>query len=221
MDQSHSVVPHVEVTATNALTGQQRNTQTNDLGIFSLPGLPIAGAYDVKAVKQGFGEAELANITLIGGQTADINLQLNVSATETKVTVTGIVGEIRTDEAQLGERLGARQMEETPLPDRKITYLPLLNAANRPAINQGDVFMNENLFTTNGAGRRQTWFEVDGSTGQRQLGAANHLQQHPAHGAARDGCPYECVFGRIWRKHGKRGEHHHKEWRQSFSWRTA
>src|SRR6185437_7072012 len=47
----------------------------------------------------------------------------------------------------------------------RLTYLPLLNAANRPAINQGDVFMNENLFTTNGGGRRQAWFEVDGSNG--------------------------------------------------------
>jgi hypothetical protein len=30
--------------------------------------------------------------------------------------------------------------------------------------------MNENLFTTNGAGRRQTWFEVDGSTGNDTWG---------------------------------------------------
>jgi hypothetical protein len=59
-------------------------------------------------------------------------------------------------------------MEETPLPNRRITYL--LNAANRPAINQGDVFMNEDLFTTNGAGRRQAWFEVDGATGNDSWG---------------------------------------------------
>ena len=51
-----------------------------------------------------------------------------------------------------------------------MTYLPLLNAANRPAINQGDVFMNQNLFTTNGAGRRQAWFEVDGSSGNDSWG---------------------------------------------------
>ena len=63
-----------------------------------------------------------------------------------------------------------RQIEETPLPNQRITFLPLLNAANRPAINQGDVFMNEDLFTTNGAGRRQAWFEVDGSTGNDSWG---------------------------------------------------
>ncbi len=43
--------------------------------------------------------------------------------------------------------------------------LPLLSAANRPAINQGDIFMNQELFTSNGAGRRQTWFELGGSNG--------------------------------------------------------
>ena len=66
--------------------------------------------------------------------------------------------------------VSTRQMEETPLPNRRITYLPLLNAANRPAINQGDIFMNQDMFTTNGAGRRQTWFEVDGVTGNDSWG---------------------------------------------------
>ncbi|HKO18391.1 MAG TPA: TonB-dependent receptor, partial [Acidobacteriaceae bacterium] len=46
---------------------------------------------------------------------------------------------------------------------RRITYLPLLDSANEPAINQGDVFTNELLFTTNGAGRRQALFVVDGA----------------------------------------------------------
>ena len=86
------------------------------------------------------------------------------------MTVTGVAGEVRADEPQIGDRLDAIEIEETPLPNRKITYLPLLNSANRPAINQGDVFMNEDLFTTNGAGRRQTWFEVDGSTGNDSWG---------------------------------------------------
>src|SRR5262249_51431299 len=44
------------------------------------------------------------------------------------------------------------------------------NAANRPAINQGDVFMNEDLFTTNGTGRRQTSFVVDGANGNDSWG---------------------------------------------------
>ncbi|MGH9452515.1 MAG: TonB-dependent receptor, partial [Terriglobia bacterium] len=162
-DPTHNALWGVQVTATNTLTGLQRTAQTDDSGHFSLAGLPITGGYNLTARLKGFAEAKLSNVTLAGGATAEVNLQLSVAAGQTKIVVTGVAGEVRSDEPQLGDRLSAPQMEETPLLNRRITYLPLLDAANRPAINQGDVFMNQDLFTTNGTGRRQTWFEVDGS----------------------------------------------------------
>ena len=61
-------------------------------------------------------------------------------------------------------------MDKMPLLNRRVTGLPLLLAANRPAINQGDIFMNQVLFTANGTGRRQTWFEVDGASGNDAWG---------------------------------------------------
>ncbi len=169
-DPNHSDVPDVQVKAKDLLSGLERTALTDSSGKFLLAGLPIAGHYTITATKTGFAETELNDIKLAGGTTAQINLQLSLAGGQTQITVTGLVGEVRTDEPQLGDLLGALQMEDTPLLNRKITYLPLLNAANRPAINQGDVFMNQNLFTTNGAGRRQTWFEVDGSTGNDSWG---------------------------------------------------
>ena len=170
VDQSHGGVGGVAVTLKNTQTGLERATQTDASGNFSLAGLPVAGAYDLTASKPGFADAQLKAVTLQGGTTADLNLQLNVASGQAQITVTGVAGEIRTDAPQLGTRLDAVQMEEMPLPSHRITFLPMLNAANRPAINQGDVFMNQNLFTTNGAGRRQAWFEVDGSTGNDSWG---------------------------------------------------
>ncbi|MGH9585042.1 MAG: TonB-dependent receptor [Bryobacteraceae bacterium] len=170
VDASGAAATGVRLTATNALTGLRRVSETDAAGRFSLRGLPVSGAYTVTATKQGFAEAKLAGIRLAGGRTADVHLRLNPAGGRTEVTVTGTAGGVRVDEPQLGDLLGARQMEEMPLPDRKITYLPLLNAANHPAINQGDVFMNEDLFTTNGSGRRQTWFEIDGGTGNDSWG---------------------------------------------------
>src|SRR5581483_10640184 len=82
----------------------------------------------------------------------------------------GTAGEIRSDEPQLGDRLGEEQIQAMPLLNSRITYLPLLNAANRQAINMGDVFMNQNLFTTNGSGRRQTTRVVDGSSAKHSWG---------------------------------------------------
>ena len=163
-DPSHAVVSAAHIAIVNSLTGAKREAQTDPSGAFSFGGLPIAGAYDITAGKQGFGDSIVAGTVLAGGTTAEVTIELSVAGGQERVTVTGSAGEVRADQPQLGARLIAGQIEETPLPNRRISYLPLLDAANRPAINQGDVFMNQDLFTSNGAGRRQSTFVVDGAT---------------------------------------------------------
>ncbi len=162
-DLSGAAIPGVEVTATNSVTGFKRTAQTDAAGAFSFAGLSISGAYRLTAKKEAFAERTVSDINLAAGTAAEVSLELAVSGTQTKVTVTGEAGGVRTDGPELGAALGQQQIEATPLINRRITYLPLLNSANRPAINQGDVFMNQDLFTTNGTGRRQAWFEVDGA----------------------------------------------------------
>ena len=164
-DVNHAPVAGVTVTLTNRLSGFHRTVRTDRAGAFSVAGLAVAGAYNIAATKSGFADAHIQALSLVGGVTADLHLQLNIAGGQTKILVAGAMDAVRRDSAQLGEALGAAQMQETPLLNRRITYLPLLNAANRPAINQGDEFMNQDLFTTNGSGRRQTWFEVDGGNG--------------------------------------------------------
>lgn len=162
-DSSGAAVPGATITATNSANGQQRSTTTDDSGGFTIGGLAVAGNYTVVVHKGGFADGRTSAIALVGGRTATVNFTLNVAGQAAQVIVTGTLGEVKTDEPQLGIHISAAQAQSTPLYNHRITYLPLLEAANRPAINQGDVFMNQNLFTTNGTGRRQTWFEVDGS----------------------------------------------------------
>lgn len=169
-DQSTAMVSDAEVTVINALSGFKRTTHTTGAGAFSFSGLPVAGEYSIEATKQGFAVAREDGLNLAGGTTASVTLQLNVSGKQTSVEITGVAAGLRTDEPQIGQYISSREANETPLLNRRITFLPLLNAANRPAINQGDIFMNEDLFTTNGAGRRQTWFEIDGATGNDSWG---------------------------------------------------
>lgn len=170
LDQTDAALAGAQVTARNSQTGIERTAKTDSSGRFSLAGLPVAGEYEITARKEGFAEGRASSITLRGGATASLTLQLSVAAGGTQVTVTGVAGEIETGQPQIGVRIDSSQAREMPLLNRKISYLPLLSAANRPALNQGDVFMNQNLFTTNGAGRRQTWFEVDGATGNDTWG---------------------------------------------------
>ncbi len=163
-DQSRAAVPDVRIIAKNSLTGLSRTTTSDSRGNFSLSALPVAGTYQITASKHGFSDAHSSALTLIGATSATVDLILNIGSDSTVLNVTGVVGEIRTDEPQLGDYLSATQVENTPILNRRITFLPLLNAANHPAINQGDVFMNQFLFTSNGSGRRQTSFVVDGAS---------------------------------------------------------
>lgn len=163
-DASHAAVTGALVTATNSDTGLKRTATTDAEGRFVIPMLPVAGRYRIEIAQPGFAGASISDVRLIGGASADFTIQLSPAAQQTQLTVAGVVGEVRADEPQIGDRLGEETIQEIPLLNRRISYLPLLNAANRPALNQGDVFMNQDLFTTNGAGRRQTWFEVDGSS---------------------------------------------------------
>ncbi len=170
VDTSQAPVADVQVELTQQLTGLRRTTRTDASGRFWFAAIPVAGAYDMIATKEKFVEASLHAITLASGTNADVKLQFAVAGSSTQITVTGIAGDVRSDQPQIGDRLGSTQVQEVPLLNRRITYLPLLNAANRPAINQGDVFMNQDLFTTNGTGRRQTSFEVDGATANDSWG---------------------------------------------------
>src|SRR5690348_15356013 len=152
LDQSSAAVPGVKVVITNHRSGLQRSTETDSSGSFVVSGLPISGQYEIVATHAGFADATASGIELAGGRTADVNLLMSASGGKTEVTVVGTAGEVRTDVPQIGTLLGPVEIEKTPLLNRRITYLPLLNAANRQALNQGDAFMNQNLFTTNGAG---------------------------------------------------------------------
>jgi hypothetical protein len=170
LDPSHAPVAGVAVSLTTAASPAKRGAHTDSQGEFTVTGLPVGSAYTITATKDGFAPGKFAGISLESGTTAAVTVQLNIAAGSTQVTVTGVDGEVRTDAPQLGDRIFGRQLQETPMLDRRITYLPLLNSANRPAINQGDIFTNQNLFTTNGAGRRQTSYEVDGGTGNDSWG---------------------------------------------------
>ena len=44
--------------------------------------------------------------------------------------------------------------------------------------------MNEDMFTTNGAGRRQTWFEIDGSNGNDSWGRQTLFSNMPLGGGS-------------------------------------
>jgi hypothetical protein len=170
IDATRAPMNGVQISITNRLTGATRATQTDASGNFAVAGLPAGQSFNVRASKSGFTPTELKAVDPGAGSSADLSFQLEIEGKSSQITVTGVAGQVRTDAPQLGDRISGQQLQETPILDRRVTFFPLLNSANRPAINQGDVFMNQFMFTTNGAGRRQTSFNVDGVTANDSWG---------------------------------------------------
>ena len=179
-DTTHALIAGATITVTDTHTGLQRTAVSGPRGEFSVGALPVAGEYDVTTEKSGFAAAHTMHLTVSGGSTARLVIMLNVAPEQTSVSVEGSAQDVNVTQPEVGIRLSTQQVDEIPLLNRRITYLPLLNAANRPAISQGDIFMNQNLFTTNGGGRRQQAFVVDGANGNDSWGRQTIFTNIPA-----------------------------------------
>jgi hypothetical protein len=163
-DQSGGAVVDATVTVTNGQTGLQREVKTIGDGSATVAALPIAGTYVIGVTKAGFApQQDVSDVRLRAGETATLRVTLHVSAEKTEVTVYGTTEGIRED-PQLGMRLDTKQVDEVPLLGRKVSYLPLLNAAFRPARGTGDLFVNTVYSVTGAGGRRETAVTTDGAT---------------------------------------------------------
>ncbi|MFP5288143.1 MAG: carboxypeptidase regulatory-like domain-containing protein, partial [Thermoanaerobaculia bacterium] len=164
LDEAGAPVAGAEVTVTNQATGFSRAARSDERGTYVLPELPLTGTYRIHIAREGLLPQERSGIQLRAGQTAAIDVVLSSAAVEEAITVYGTAEGVQSDSPQLGTRLDPEKIQETPVLGRKITALPLLNSAVRPARGTGDLFLNNTLFVIDGGGRRQTTFTVDGGT---------------------------------------------------------
>ncbi len=170
VDASGGVVVGADVSATNLATGLHRQTVTDKAGYYGISDLPVTGQYVLRISRAGFATREVAHLNLRAGVTASIDVTLAPEMQRSQVTVLGTVEGVRADSPQIGMRLDLPKIDETPILGRKITVLPLLDSAVRPARGTGDLFLNNALFVINGGGRRQTSYRIDGSSGDDTWG---------------------------------------------------
>ena len=111
----------------------------------------------------------MTNIQLRASETATVRVKLMPTGGTSEVTVYGTVQGVRTD-PEIGTRLAGTQIDEIPLLGRKISSLPLMDAAFRPAKGTGALFLGSSLFVTGAGGRRQAGFVVDGASGDEPWG---------------------------------------------------
>ena len=177
-DQTGGVIPGAAVTVKDA-SGKSREGTSDAKGALTIPSLDVNGRYTVTVHLNGFADSTTTVPTLRAGEAAQMAVKLVASGGTSEVTVYGTTEGIRND-PELGTRIDAARVDETPLLGRKVSALPLLNAAFRNAKGTGDLFMNSVYFVTGAGGRRQADFAVDGATGDELWGRQTMFTTLPA-----------------------------------------
>ena len=174
VDQSGAVVKDAQVSVSNAATSAARDVTSGADGSATIPALPVAGEYKISVTKTGFTAENVASLTLRAGETATVKIKLVASGGQSEVTVFGTTEGVRAD-AQIGQRLDSARIDETPILGRKVTSLPLLSSAFRPAKGTGDLFVNATYFVTAAGGRRETTVRLDGASDDEGWGRQTAL----------------------------------------------
>jgi outer membrane receptor protein involved in Fe transport len=164
IDPAGARVAGAAVTLDNVSSGSHRTTTTDTKGDFTLGAVPVAGTYRLRVSKAGFAETAQGPFTLRANETATFDVKIGPEAVSEAVTVYGTTEHVRSDSPELGTRLDDVALRTIPVFGRKLTSLPLLNSAVRPARGTGDLFLNNTLFVINGGGRRQTTIALDGAS---------------------------------------------------------
>jgi hypothetical protein len=84
-DPSGAVIPNVTVVLTNTATGVELRSPTNEAGVYVFPSV-VPGPYKVQAESPGMRTFE-GTLTVQTQQSANIEITLHPSATQTVVTV--------------------------------------------------------------------------------------------------------------------------------------
>src|SRR5690348_10512183 len=87
-DPSGATVPNAQVSAKNTATGVTRAATTDSAGFYSIPNL-LPGNYEITVTATGFSTTVQSNVALAVGAQQQLNVQMKLGETTTKVEVTG------------------------------------------------------------------------------------------------------------------------------------
>lgn len=133
-DESGSVIPNVNITATQTSTGLTRSSVSSSDGEYVLPQL-APGRYELTAQATGFQKAVVTDVVLAIAQRERVNITLKVGAVTEAVTVSGQAAQLQEYEtASLGQLIERRTIQDLPLNGRNYLTLGALSPGVAPAI---------------------------------------------------------------------------------------
>src|SRR5581483_6392860 len=126
-DTSGAVMPAVKVTLTNEDTGLVTAVTSGSGGEYTFSPVKL-GHYSVAAEFKGFQRVEQSHVTVDVQQRVLVDFVLPPGQMTETVEVTGEPAPLQTQDASVGQVIGARSINDLPLNGRNFTFLAQLSA---------------------------------------------------------------------------------------------
>jgi Carboxypeptidase regulatory-like domain/TonB dependent receptor len=124
-DPSGAVIVKAEITVRNTDTNISYTATSNDSGFYTVPSLP-PGNYELKTSYTGFAGYTQTGIILTVGQSATVDIALQLAAEGAKVVVTTEVPTIEPTKTEISQVVGTQQIQSLPISGRLFTDFALL-----------------------------------------------------------------------------------------------
>jgi hypothetical protein len=126
-DTSNAVIPGVKVTLTNEDTGVVQEVMSSSTGEYIFAPVKI-GTYSVVAEFHGFQRVDHPHVTVNVQQRVLVDFVLPPGEMTQTVSVTGEAPLLQSEDASVGQVIGARTINDLPLNGRNFTFLAQLSA---------------------------------------------------------------------------------------------
>ena len=155
LDASEAAVPNAQITARNVNTGLERAVTSGELGLYTIPLLPV-GDYEVTAKAQGFNESKAGPVRVGVGQLVTVELKLSIGAVTEQVKVEAEAALIETTRTSVANTIGDAQISNLGLNGRDFLNFILLTPGVTRDVRGGDLSFGGQRGTLNN-------LQVDGS----------------------------------------------------------
>ncbi|MCA1626545.1 MAG: carboxypeptidase regulatory-like domain-containing protein, partial [Acidobacteria bacterium] len=163
-DQQGALVVGAQVSALSEETGLTRSVVTDGEGRFVFPGLPV-GVYEIRAEMTGFERFSRRDFRITLGETAVINVTLEVAQGGYQIDVVGQAELVNTQTSELSYLVNEGAIRDLPLNGRNYTDLALLQPGVLafPHRDGGSVVAHGLGMSINGQDPRSNVYLLDGT----------------------------------------------------------
>src|SRR5262245_8004740 len=163
-DQSGAAIQGVRIAVRDTGTGFLRETVTNEVGLYSIPGLRPS-TYDITAGSSGFHTYNQRGFSVEIDQIARLDIRLQVGDITQQIEVTGTTQALYAESATVGALIDQRKSVDLALNGRNFVQLALLV----PGVNTGQPGVSRGGGISIGGTRsEQNAFQLDGVSNSDQ-----------------------------------------------------